>query len=249
MTTTAKGTDTADGIAIAARGVGVVRGGRAVLAGIDLDVPARQLLAVTGPSGSGKSTLLAVLSGLVPPDSGTVTHDGRPPAPREAPEARRIGLVLQGHALLAVLTARENVELPLQIAQVPRAENARRAQAALAAVGLADVGYRLTEELSGGQQQRVAMARALVGHPALLLADEPTAELDPETAATILGLLRTQTRDRGTTVLIATHDPTVAASCDRTLTLRGGRTTDPDAPLSRPGGQWSTAATGPGGRC
>ena len=212
-----------NGIVVSVRGVTVRRDGREILRDIDLDAPAGRLLAITGPSGSGKSTLLAVIAGLVRADSGVVTHDDRPPAPRGDPAARRVGLVLQGHALVAVLTARENVELALQIAGCTRKAIAARATTALAEVGLADTGHRLIEELSGGQQQRVAMARALCTDPDLLLTDEPTAELDPDTGVGVLALLRRRSREGGCTILIATHEAAVAASCDAVLSLDGGR--------------------------
>jgi ABC-type lipoprotein export system ATPase subunit len=200
---------------VTARGVVVVRDGRRIVDGVDIDVVPGRILAVTGPSGSGKSTLLAVLAGLVQPDGGTVE-----PADR----AERTGIVFQGYGLLPVLTAAENVELPLQLAGVAREEVGRRAEAALARAGLADITDRLAEELSGGQRQRVAVARALVVEPGLLVADEPTAELDADTAAVVLAALRAEAA-AGAAVVIATHDPDVAALCDDTLHLVDGRPT------------------------
>jgi len=203
------------GLAVTARGVVVVRDGRRIVDGVDIDVAPGRILAVTGPSGSGKSTLLAVLAGLVQPDAGTVE-----PADR----AERTGIVFQGYGLLPVLTAAENVELPLQLAGVARDEVGRRAEAALARAGLADITDRLAEELSGGQRQRVAVARALVVEAGLLVADEPTAELDADTAAVVLAALRAEAA-AGAAVVIATHDPDVAALCDDTLHLVDGRPT------------------------
>ncbi|MBI1378697.1 MAG: ATP-binding cassette domain-containing protein [Frankiales bacterium] len=202
-----------DGVTVTARGVVVVRGGRRVVDEVDVDVVPGRVLAVTGPSGSGKSTLLTVLAGLVPADGGTVD-----PADRAA----RTGVVFQGYGLLPVLTAAENVELPLQLRGLDRTVVRDRAQAALARAGLADVPDRLAEELSGGQRQRVAVARALVVAPGLLVADEPTAELDADTAAVVLAALREEA-GAGAAVVLATHDPEVAALCDDTLHLVDGR--------------------------
>lgn len=202
-----------DGLRVLARGVVVARGSRRVLDGIDVDVEPGRILAVTGPSGSGKSTLLAVIAGLVAPDAGTVQ-----PADRSA----RTGIVFQGYGLLPVLTAAENVELALMVRDVAPDEVRARAAAALARAGLAEVPDRLAEELSGGQRQRVAVARALVVDPGLLVADEPTAELDSDSAATVLRALREEA-DAGAAVVVATHDPEVAALCDAELHLVDGR--------------------------
>jgi putative ABC transport system ATP-binding protein len=149
------------------------------------------------------------------PDAGTVE-----PADR----AESTGIVFQGYGLLPVLTAAENVELPLQLAGVARDDVRRRAEAALARAGLADITDRLAEELSGGQRQRVAVARALVVEPGLLVADEPTAELDADTAGVVLAALRAEAA-AGAAVVLATHDPDVAALCDDTLHLEDGRPT------------------------
>ncbi len=202
-----------DGVRVLARGVVVARGSRRVLDGIDVDVEPGRILAVTGPSGSGKSTLLAVIAGLVAPDAGTVQ-----PADRSA----RTGIVFQGYGLLPVLTAAENVELALMVRDVAPDEVRARAASALAQAGLAEVPDRLAEELSGGQRQRVAVARALVVDPGLLVADEPTAELDSDSAATVLRALREEA-DAGAAVVVATHDPEVAALCDAELHLVDGR--------------------------
>ena len=164
---------------------------------------------IVGPSGSGKSTLLAVLACLIAPDGGSVD-----PADR----ASRTGIVLQGYGLLPVLTAFENVELPLQLRGTDPAQVRERAAHALSRAGLDDAGDRLAEELSGGQRQRVAVARALVTEPDLLVADEPTAELDSDTASLVLAALRAEA-DAGAAVVLATHDPDVAALCDATLHL------------------------------
>ena len=205
-----------DGFAVVARGVTVVRGGRRVVDGVDLDLTPGLLLGVTGPSGSGKSTLLAVLAGLITPNEGTIE-----PAARAA----HTGIVLQGYGLLPVLTGYENVELPLQLRGVAPAEVRARAIRALERAGLDDAGDRLAEELSGGQRQRVAVARALVTEPRLIVADEPTSELDADTAAIVLAALREEAT-LGATVVIATHDPEVAALCDLTLHLVDGRRDD-----------------------
>ena len=201
------------GIVLRARGIVGVRNGRRVVDDVDVDVEPGRILGVTGPSGSGKSTLLAVLAGLIAPDAGSVD-----PADRSG----RTGIVLQGYGLLPVLTAFENVELPLQLRGTDPSQVRERAARALSRAGLDDAGDRLAEELSGGLRQRVAVARALVTEPDLLVADEPTAELDADTAALVLAALRAEA-DTGAAVVLATHDPDVAALCDATLHLVDGR--------------------------
>lgn len=207
------GADPRTGIRVTARGVSVVRAGQRLIDGIDVEVVPGRILAVTGPSGSGKSTLLSVLAGLIEPDAGEVTPPDR---------GRHAGIVFQGYCLLPTLTAAENVELPLQVQGADPADIGRRATDALARAGLAEVPDRLAEELSGGQRQRVAVARALCVRPGLLVADEPTAELDAVTAATVVVALRAEA-DAGAAVVIATHDLDLAAMCDTVVHLVDGR--------------------------
>jgi putative ABC transport system ATP-binding protein len=201
------------GVAVRLRGIVVVRGGRPVVDGIDLDLAPGRILAVTGPSGSGKSTLLWVVAGLIEPDSGTVDPGER---------AEDAAIVLQGYGLLPVLTAAENVELPLQFRGLDRSEVRARAEAALARAALGDITDRLAEELSGGQRQRVAVARALAAAAPIVVADEPTAELDADTAAVVFAAIRAEA-EAGATVILATHDPDLAALCDATIHLVDGR--------------------------
>jgi putative ABC transport system ATP-binding protein len=202
------------------QGLRVSRGGVEILRGVDLVLRGGERLALTGPSGSGKTVLLSVLAGLARPERGEVLLDGRPLA--EVGSLRqRMGVVFQGYGLVALLTAAENVELPLLAARVPAAQARVRAREALESVGLADRAEHLVEELSGGQQQRAAVARALVVRPDVLLADEPTAEQDVgHRAATLEAILAAAAH--GTAVLLATHDPVVAARCDRVVHLDAG---------------------------
>jgi ABC-type lipoprotein export system ATPase subunit len=206
------------------------RGGDEVRAldGVTLTIGAGVLVAIQGRSGSGKSTLLYLCGGLERPTAGTVTIDGImvTHAPeRELPRLRRtcVGFVFQHIHLLPALTALENVLLPLRYARVPAREARGRALELLEAVGMA---HRLTHrptELSGGEQQRVALARALVNHPKLILADEPTGELDSETAATIVGLIVRLNQTMGQTFIVVTHDPALTEVAQRIIHLRDGR--------------------------
>jgi putative ABC transport system ATP-binding protein len=199
-----------------------------VLHDISLSAPAGDFLAIVGPSGSGKSTLLNLIGLLDSPDSGEIRLDGLPVAFQSPAEAARlrnrmIGFVFQSFQLLPRLTAWENVALPLLYRGAPRAERRRRALAALEDLGLADRVDHRPSALSGGQCQRVALARALVGEPRLILADEPTGSLDTATGATVMDMLRDLNARLGTTVVMVTHDPNLAARCASQIEIRDGR--------------------------
>jgi putative ABC transport system ATP-binding protein len=195
-------------------------------------VPTGCFLAVTGPSGAGKSTLLWSMAGALQPSSGSVRVFGVPVPARQEAARRGVGLVPQGNGLAAVLTATENILFPLLAAGVAVADALARTQDALAAVGLEGSGTHLVEELSGGQQQRVAVARGLALDPPLLLADEPTSELDHANRERVLTLLRERV-SAGRTVVMATHDPEAAAVADEVLHLDEGVATV----AGRPGGR------------
>jgi putative ABC transport system ATP-binding protein len=196
-----------------------VVGDQTILDGLSVQASSGRALAVRGPSGSGKSSLLAILGGLVEPSGGTVTLDGERVTPSsDIAVRRRFGFVLQSYGVVAELTTHENVAVVLQAARVPRAEVASRVAAALARVGLAPVANHLVEDLSGGQQQRVAVARALVTTADVVLADEPTAELDADNRRLIVSLLIERART-GAVVVIASHDPEVVDACDDVLDL------------------------------
>jgi putative ABC transport system ATP-binding protein len=194
--------------------------------GVSLVIEAGDYVAIVGPSGCGKSTLLNLLGAIDRPDSGHVYLDGRDVGALGDGEAtalrlRRIGFVFQRFHLLAALSARENVELPMSEAGIRRAERAARARELLAYVGLAAREKHRPPQLSGGEQQRVAIARALANRPALVLADEPTGELDARTGAEISSLFR-RLNDDGTTLVVVTHDEDLAAAAKRTIHMRDG---------------------------
>ncbi len=197
------------------------------LDGVSLTVAAGEFLAVAGPSGSGKTTLLNLIGCLDTPTAGEIEIDGErtgalSPGQRADLRARKLGFVFQTFNLIPVLTALENVEYPLLIRR-RGGDAGARARAALEQVGLGDrAGHRPTE-LSGGQQQRVAIARALVAEPALVLADEPTANLDSRTGQEIVELMRRLNRERATTFVFSTHDPRIMQAADRVLQVADGR--------------------------
>jgi putative ABC transport system ATP-binding protein len=212
----------------AARDYRVGRTAVAALRGVSLTVRRGEHVAILGPSGSGKSTLLQLLGGLDRPTAGTVLIDGEDTAGMaEAALARVrnrvIGFVFQGFHLHPRATAGENVALPLIYRGVRRAERRRRAERLLARVGLADRVHHLPGQLSGGEQQRVAVARALVTEPAVLLADEPTGNLDSATGQRLLDLLGELNTERGVALAVVTHDHEVAARAGRRIVLRDGR--------------------------
>ena len=215
-------------ISVRALSMRLSSGGREVnvLTDLSLDVPAGQFLAIAGPSGSGKSTLLGLIAGLDQPTAGRIEvagveitgldEDGLARFRRD-----RIGYVFQSFHLLPTLTAAENVSVPLELAG--ETDAAPRAAALLAEVGLAERAHHYPVQLSGGEQQRVAVARAMARRPALLLADEPTGNLDSATGKQIIELLVGMNRRLGATLVLVTHDTALAAHADRVVTLRDGR--------------------------
>jgi putative ABC transport system ATP-binding protein len=209
------------------------RGERAVHAVRDVSFTANrgELVAVRGRSGAGKTTLLNMVGGLDRPDSGQVVvagHDVTAAGEAELLRLRRgtVGYVFQTFGLVPILSAAENVGVPLRLAQVPAAEREERVAVLLELVGLGGHAAQRPYELSGGQQQRVAVARALANEPDLLIADEPTGQLDSETGRSIMDLLRAVVHARGMTALVATHDPALIDLADRVLVLRDGRLVD-----------------------
>jgi putative ABC transport system ATP-binding protein len=197
------------------------------LRGASVTIASGEIVAVTGASGSGKSTLLHCLAGIVTPDAGEVRYHGRalsalPERERSRLRRSEFGVLFQFGHLVAELTAAENVALPLLLSGVRRAEAATRARRCLAALGVADEAGSVPGRLSGGQLQRVALARALVTEPAVLFADEPTGALDSLAGERVLRILTDLARERGTTVVLVTHDATVAAYADREFVLRDG---------------------------
>jgi putative ABC transport system ATP-binding protein len=198
------------------------------LRGVSVDIGAGAFVAVMGASGSGKSTFMNIIGCLDRPTRGVYRLGGRDTSALSADQRatirnREIGFVFQNFNLLARTSAIENVELPLFYSDVQLAEQRRRARDALAAVGLADRLHHLPTQLSGGQQQRVAIARALVNHPALLLADEPTGNLDTATSREILEIFQSLNREQGITVVLVTHEAEIARYAERVITFRDGR--------------------------
>jgi putative ABC transport system ATP-binding protein len=198
------------------------------LRGVNIEIHPAEMLAVMGPSGCGKTTLLNCLSGLDDITRGEVLIEGTnintlSDVQRSEFRARKVGFVFQSYNLLPVLTVTENVEMPLLISGVPGREARERARTMLSELGLGDRADRLPAELSGGQQQRVSLARALVGRPAIVWADEPTGNLDAEGSHQVTTLLRDLNRTYHQTMVVVTHDATVAGTCDRTLRMNDGQ--------------------------
>lgn len=198
------------------------------LEALDLEVARGEFLALMGPSGSGKTTLLNLIAGIDHLSEGSLEIDGTSLNDLSRGRlvqwrARNVGYIFQLYHLVPVLTAFENVELPLLLEHLPGGERRERVAAALALVGLEERMHHRPRELSGGQEQRVAIARALVADPPLLVADEPTGDLDRESATAILNLLKELTREHGKTIVMVTHDPRAAEQADRTLHLEKGR--------------------------
>jgi putative ABC transport system ATP-binding protein len=197
-----------------------------ILKDVGLHISTGEAVGLVGPSGSGKSTLLMVMAGLERPDSGTVLVAGEMLTKLDEDalarfRGRNVGIVFQSFHLIPTMTALENVAVPLELARI--ADAAERARAELAAVGLAERLDHYPAQLSGGEQQRVALARALAPNPAILVADEPTGNLDEETGGQIVELLFKGHEERGMTLVLVTHDPSLAARCGRVVRMRSGR--------------------------
>jgi putative ABC transport system ATP-binding protein len=197
-----------------------------ILKGISLDIGRGEAVGLVGPSGSGKSTLLMTMAGLERPDSGRVVVDGTDLSGLDEDglarfRGRRIGIVFQSFHLVPTMTALENVSLPLELAG--ETDAFARAEAEMKLVGLGDRLHHYPAQLSGGEQQRVAIARAIVSNPAILVADEPTGNLDENTGDSIIDLLFALRRERGATLVLVTHDLNLARRCDRMVRLRSGR--------------------------
>ena len=198
-----------------------------VLKGVNLEIPKGDFLALMGPSGSGKTTLLNLIGGLDTPTGGAIEVNGVPVSSLSGSRlskwrAQNIGFVFQLYNLLPVLTAEKNVELPLLLTKLPKAERKKRAGIALKVVGLAERAKHYPRQLSGGQEQRVGIARAIVTDPTLLLCDEPTGDLDRKAGDEILDLLQSLNRDHGKTIVMVTHDPHAAERAQRTIHLEKG---------------------------
>jgi len=209
------------------------RGGQVVpvLSNITLDVGHGDFTALMGPSGSGKSTLLNLIAGIDKPDSGSLLVGGVDITALSESEladwrAANVGFIFQFYNLMPVLTARENVELPLMLTDLSRGERLARAELTLEAVGLADRMHHYPNELSGGQQQRVAIARAIVTDPTIIVADEPTGDLDRASAADILSMLQRLNAELGKTIIMVTHDANAAAAAKKIVHLDKGEITD-----------------------
>jgi putative ABC transport system ATP-binding protein len=198
------------------------------LAGVSVQLPRNRMTVLSGPSGSGKTTLLNMIGGIDQPDKGYVLIDGQDIGALSDDalsdfRARHIGTVFQNFNLLPVLTAAENVEYPLWKAKLSASERARRIAELLDAVGLSQKASRMPGQLSGGERQRVAIARAFAAAPSLILADEPTANLDSRTGAAIIELMQRMRRERGVSLIVSSHDPQVLEAADERVSIRDGR--------------------------
>ena len=207
------------------------------LRGVDLSIAKGEFVAVVGPSGSGKSTLLNLLGILDDPDAGQILFEGADVAKltegeRTKLRRRRLGFVFQSFNLVPVLSAYENVEYPLWLDGVPPGDRARRVREALELVGLGNRLRHRPDELSGGERQRVSLARALGHDPSIVLADEPTASLDSKTGLSVIDLFRRMNQERGTTFLLATHDPLIVARAARSVRIADGLLIDDNAALA-----------------
>jgi putative ABC transport system ATP-binding protein len=201
--------------------------------GLTFDIPRGRMTAVVGPSGAGKTTLLNLIAGLDVPTEGSVTVDGQDvtrlsEAAKVALRRDRLSFVFQNFGLLPLLTASENVSVPLRIRQMSRAEREQRVVEALEWVGLRQRASHRPHELSGGEQQRVALARALAAQPALLLADEPTGQLDSQTGKRVIGVMRRLVDELGITLVVVTHDAQVRDAADLVLQMRSGKLLSPE---------------------